>query len=82
MKKMPGDIIILHMCTINNNYMIYNYWDTIEWGELGWFSEKVEFSKKKYLGCVLRIYVENPFWAVTLRCQMQQFAMKSWFWVF
>ena len=54
MKKMPGDIIILHMCTINNNYMIYDYWDTIEWGELGWFSEKVEFSKKKYLGLCLK----------------------------
>ena len=36
---------------------------TIEWGEFGWFSEKAEFSKKKYLGCVLRAYVENPFWA-------------------
>ena len=36
---------------------------TIEWGEFGRFSEKVEFSKKKYLGCVLRAYVENPFWA-------------------
>ena len=52
---------------------------TIEWGEFGRFSEKVEFSKKKYLGCVLRACVENPFWAVTLRCQMEQFAMKSWF---
>ena len=29
------------------------------------------------MGCVLRIYVENPFWAVTLRCQMQRFAVKS-----
>ena len=23
MKNMPGDIIILHMCTINENHMIY-----------------------------------------------------------
>ena len=23
MKKMPGDIIILHMCTINDNHMMY-----------------------------------------------------------
>ena len=24
---MPGDIIILHMCTINENHMMYDYWD-------------------------------------------------------
>ena len=23
MKKIPGDIIILHMCTINDNHMMY-----------------------------------------------------------
>ena len=23
MKKMPGDIIILHMCTVNDNHMMY-----------------------------------------------------------
>ena len=23
MKKMPGDIITLHMCTINDNHMMY-----------------------------------------------------------
>ena len=27
MKKIPGDIIILHMCTINDNHMMYGYWD-------------------------------------------------------
>ena len=27
MKKMPGDIIILHLCTINNNHMMYHSWD-------------------------------------------------------
>ena len=26
-KKTPGDIIILHMCTINNNHMMYGSWD-------------------------------------------------------
>ena len=26
-KKMPGDIIILQMCTINDNCMIYGSWD-------------------------------------------------------
>ena len=27
MKKPPGDIIILHMCTINDNHMTYGSWD-------------------------------------------------------
>ena len=26
-KKLPGDIIILHMCTLNDNHMMYGYWD-------------------------------------------------------
>ena len=26
-EKRPGDIIILHMCTINENHMMYGYWD-------------------------------------------------------
>ena len=26
-KKKPGDIIILHRCTINNSYMVYGSWD-------------------------------------------------------
>ena len=26
-KKAPADIIILHMCMINNNHMIYDFWD-------------------------------------------------------
>ena len=26
--KTPGDIIILHRCTINDNHMIYGSWDT------------------------------------------------------
>ena len=30
MKKFAGDIIILHMCTKNHNYMMYGSWDT-EW---------------------------------------------------
>ena len=24
-KKTPGDIITLHVCTINNNHMVYGY---------------------------------------------------------
>ena len=27
MKKTPEDIIILHMCTKNDNHMMYSYWD-------------------------------------------------------
>ena len=27
LKKMPGDIIILHICTINDNHMMYGSWD-------------------------------------------------------
>ena len=30
MKKIPGDIIILHMCTKYHNHMMYGSWDT-EW---------------------------------------------------
>ena len=28
LKKAPGDAIILHRCTINDNYMMYGSWDT------------------------------------------------------
>ena len=27
MKILPGDIIILHMCTMNDNHMMYSFWD-------------------------------------------------------
>ena len=27
LKKTPGDIIILHICTINDNHMMYGFWD-------------------------------------------------------
>ena len=27
MKKPPGDIITLHICTINDNHMMYGCWD-------------------------------------------------------
>ena len=27
LKKTPGDIIILHICTINDNHMMYDSWD-------------------------------------------------------
>ena len=28
MEKLPGDIIILHMCNINDNHIMYGFWDT------------------------------------------------------
>ena len=28
MKKLPGDIINLHKCNINDNHMMYGSWDT------------------------------------------------------
>ena len=32
MKKMPGDIIILHKCTKNHNHMLHCSWDTMRDG--------------------------------------------------
>ena len=31
-KKLPGDIIILHKCTKNHDYMLYCSWDTMRDG--------------------------------------------------
>ena len=28
-KKMPGDIVTLHMCTINDDHMMYGSWDMV-----------------------------------------------------
>ena len=30
MKKTPGDIIILHMCTINYDQKMYSSWDMVQ----------------------------------------------------
>ena len=32
MKKEPGDIIILHMCTKNYDQMMYGSWDVVREG--------------------------------------------------
>ena len=37
MKKLPGDIIILHMCTINENHMMYGSY-TMEHDRHNFFS--------------------------------------------
>ena len=37
MKKIAGDIIILHMCTKNHNHMMYGSWDT-EWDRQNFLS--------------------------------------------
>ena len=34
MKKAPGDTIILHMCTINDNHMMYGSWDMERDGQI------------------------------------------------
>ena len=41
MKKIPGDIITLHMCTKNNDHMMYGSWNIIcdEWTD-GWIDTK------------------------------------------
>ena len=53
---MPGDIILLHMCTINEDHMIYGSWNKVQQAEffvtLGhflpvdhWLPQKSKFSK-------------------------------------
>ena len=32
-KKTPGDIIILHICPINNKYMVHCFWDMEHYGQ-------------------------------------------------
>ena len=39
LKKTPGDIIILHICTINDNHMMYGSWD-------------MECNRQNFLSCV------------------------------
>ena len=36
LKKTPGDIIILHMWTINDNHMVYVFWDIEHNGQNFW----------------------------------------------
>ena len=38
MKKKPGDIITLHMCTINDNHMMYGSWDMKRDGQQNFLS--------------------------------------------
>ena len=42
MKKIAWDIIILYICTINGNYMIYGSWDA-EWDRQDFFVILVNF---------------------------------------
>ena len=38
MKTATGDTIILHMCTINDNHMVYGFWDMErDWHNFLWF---------------------------------------------
>ena len=34
MKKAPEDVIILHMCTKNNDYMMYASWNVVRDGRM------------------------------------------------
>ena len=34
LKKNPEDIIILHMCAINNNHMMYDSWEIVHDGQI------------------------------------------------
>ena len=34
LKKTPEDIIILHMCVINNNHMMYDSWEIVHDGQI------------------------------------------------
>ena len=51
MKKMPGDIIIFHMCTKNNDHMMYSSWNMMHdrWtdrqteGQMDGWMEKVTY---------------------------------------
>ena len=42
MKKMPGDIIILHMCTKNLDHMIYGSWDMVRNGQMDGQTKKCD----------------------------------------
>ena len=43
MKKTPGDIILLHMCTKNYDYMMYSSWDMVCNGRTDRQKEKVAY---------------------------------------
>ena len=51
MKKMPGDIIIFHMCTKSNDHMMYSSWNMMHdrWtdrqteGQMDGWMEKVTY---------------------------------------
>ena len=52
LKKKPRDIIILHMCTINDNHLKYGSWD-MEHNRQNFFS---------HFGPFLSLYHKSKFW--------------------
>ena len=43
MKKTPGDIIILHMCTKNDDAMIYGSWEMVRDRRMdGWTNKRAD----------------------------------------
>ena len=53
MKEVPGDIIIVHLCTTNNNNMMHGFWDMVHNRQMGrWknWHTKVGAPPKNYNG--------------------------------
>ena len=57
MKKIPGDTIILHMCTKNDDKMIYGSWDMVR---DGW----TDGQKKSHIEVATIIYEKKWFLVV------------------
>ena len=64
MKKMPGDIIIVYMCTKNYDQMMYGSWDIVcnRWMDrlmAGWMDEQIEVTCRG--GCPLNVFHSHPY---------------------
>ena len=54
MKKLPADIIVLHMCTINDNHIMYGSWD-------------MECNGHNFLNCFVPFYLPPPLTTQTIK---------------
>ena len=87
MKKNPGDIIILHLSTMNGNHMMYGSWDMeFKRQNLFWFwtifcpfTEKSQFWKKKNPGDIISLHLcttngnHMMYGSLDIRCNGQSF---------
>ena len=66
LRKTPGDIIILHMCTKNYDHMMYNSWDMV---------------RNEYVDCIKKITQakNNYIHKVIVKLQNHSTAPK-WYW--